>query len=380
MAWQAFFHAYYYKRNRKPWYQSRTSKHRKGVRYERVDGEPKHWDLSKCLAEFFRDRQPPERKNLEFLLGLRNKIEHRDLPQLDQILYGECQAALMNLEDYLIREFGDRYGLEESLSLSLQFSRTRPPEQKRAIGALAGGARTVMDYIERFQGGLNDQILNDHGYSYRVFLVPKVANRENAADTAVEFLHIDEADEEQKARLKRLNVLIKDKHIPIANLDIKKPSEVVDTVSGALPLVFNMHHHTMAWKHFQVRPVSKSNKPERTNQFYCVYDNAHKDYLYTKAWIDKFVALVRRGTPRSQSGPPRETNLCPRNRVRYTFRHEFKCRHRKRAGPPAILAFAPHSQGRTGIALACWKSDGNLMWRGPSTFQFSKWSDGLAII
>ena len=27
--------------------------------------------------------------------------------------------------------------------------------------------------------------------------------------------------------------------------------------------------------------------------------------------------LVRRGTPRSQSGPPRETNLCPRNRVRY---------------------------------------------------------------
>ena len=289
MAWQAFFHAYYYKRNRKPWYQSRTSKHRKGVRYERVDGEPKHWDLSKCLTEFFRDRQPPERKNLEFLLGLRNKIEHRDLPQFDQILYGECQAALMNLEDYLIHEFGDRYGLEESLSLSLQFSRTRPPEQKRAIGALAGGARTVMDYIERFQSGLNDQILNDHGYSYRVFLVPKVAIRENAADTAVEFLHIDEADEEQKARLKRLNVLIKDKHIPIANLDIKKPSEVVDTVSGALPLVFNMHHHTMAWKHFQVRPVSKSNKPERTNHTYCVYDNAHKDYLYTKAWINKLI-------------------------------------------------------------------------------------------
>ena len=28
--------------------------------------------------------------------------------------------------------------------------------------------------------------------------------------------------------------------------------------------------------------------------------------------------LARRGTPRSQSGPPRETNLCPRNRVRYT--------------------------------------------------------------
>ena len=33
--------------------------------------------------------------------------------------------------------------------------------------------------------------------------------------------------------------------------------------------------------------------------------------------IDASLKLVRRGTPRSQSGPPRETNLCPRNRVRY---------------------------------------------------------------
>ena len=33
-----------------------------------------------------------------------------------------------------------------------------------------------------------------------------------------------------------------------------------------------------------------------------------------------WLKLVRRGTPRSQSGPPRETNLCPRNRVRYRLR------------------------------------------------------------
>ena len=308
MAWQAFFHAFYYKRSQKPWYLSRTSRHRKGVRYEKIDSEPKHWDLRKCLAAYFRDKQPPERKNLEFLLGLRNKIEHRNLPQLDPILYGECQAALMNLEDYLVREFGDQWGLEESLSLSLQFSRSRPPEQKRAIGALAGGAKTVMDYVERFRGGLNDQVLNDHGYSFRVFLVPKIANRENSANAAIEFLHIDEADDEQKAHLDKLNVLIKDKHIPIANLDKRKPTEVVVAVSDVLPFVFNLHHHTMAWKHFNVRPLSNSSKPEHTNQTYCVYDSAHKDYLYTTAWTDKLIrelsdpANFRRVTRR----PPEE--------------------------------------------------------------------------
>ena len=289
MAWQAFFHAFYYKQNQKPWYKLRTSRHRKGVRYEKVDGEPKHWDLSKCLTEYYRDKQPPERKNLEFLLGLRNKIEHRNIPHLDSTLFGECQAALMNLEDYLVREFGNQYGLEESLSLSLQFSRIKPPEKVRAIGALAGNATTVMEYIERFRGRLNDQVLNHHGYSYRVFLVPKTANRENSADAAIEFIHINEADEEQKARLERMNVLIRDRHVPIANLDKKKPTEVVDTVSAALPFIFKMHHHTAAWRHFKVRPVSSSNRPEQTNHKYCVYDTAHNDYLYTKAWTGKLI-------------------------------------------------------------------------------------------
>ena len=39
--------------------------------------------------------------------------------------------------------------------------------------------------------------------------------------------------------------------------------------------------------------------------------------LARRGIIERKHKLVRRGTPRSQSGPPRETNLCPRNRVRY---------------------------------------------------------------
>ena len=289
IAWQAFFHAYFYKRGRKPWYRSRTSKSNRGVRYQKVDGEPKHWDLSQCLTEYFKEQHPPVRKNLEFLLGLRNKIEHRHLPVLDPMLYGACQAALMNLEDYLVKEFGDRYGLSESLAISLQFSRGNPPERKKALKALAGSAKTVMDYVEEFQGGLTDQVLNDFGYSYRVFLVPKVANRKNAADAAIEFVHVDEASEEGLERLKKLNVLIKEKHIPIANLDLRKPAKVVEEVDANIPFIFKMYYHTMAWRYFKVRPTNKSAKPENTNQSYCVFDKAHKDYLYRQAWVYKLI-------------------------------------------------------------------------------------------
>ncbi|MCY4514376.1 MAG: DUF3644 domain-containing protein [Candidatus Tectomicrobia bacterium] len=290
LAWQAFFHAYFYKQKRKPWYRSRESTHKKPVRYEMVDGEPKHWELSKCLKEYFRNENPPERKNLEFLLGLRNKIEHRHLPQLDPSLYGECQAALLNLEDYLVRQFGDQHGLQDFLSLSLQFSRIRPDEQKKAIKSLARESGTVMEYIDAFRGSLGDDALNHPGYAYRVFLIPKIVNRENSADSAIEFVHFDKADPEQRATLRQMNALIKDKHIPIANLDVKRPVEVVTEVSLALPFVFNMHHHTIAWKYFEVRPKGDSGKPQHTDSSYCVYDYAHKDYLYTKAWIAKLIS------------------------------------------------------------------------------------------
>ena len=290
VAWQAFFHAYFYKKNIKPWYQSRKSAHKKGVRYEKVDGEPKHWELSKCLKEYFRDKNPPERKNLEFLLGLRNKIEHRHLPQLDPTLYGECQAALLNLEGFLVRQFGDQFGLQDSLAVSLQFSRIRPEGQKEAIKSLAGEARTVMDYIKTFRSGLAIDALNHPGYAYRVFLVPKIVNHENSADSAMEFVHFDDADVDQQATLRKMNALIKEKHVPIANLDVKRPAEVVAKVSESLPFVFNMHHHTTAWKHFKVRPETGSDQPQHTDSSYCVFDAAHKDYLYTKAWIAKLIS------------------------------------------------------------------------------------------
>ena len=289
IAWQAFFHSYFFKKNRKPWYENLDSKTRKSARYRRVDGEPLHWDLSKCLKEYFRANNPPERTNLEFLLGLRNKVEHRHLPEFDSPLYGECQAALMNLEDYLAKEFGDRYSLAESLAISLQFSRAHPPEKKKAVKKLASGAKTVTEYIEQFRGSLTDQVLNDMGYSYSVYLVPKVGNRKSATDASIEFFHTANASPEEQDRLKKLNVLIKEKHIPIANLGLMKPGGVVNKVAADIPFNFNMHHHTEAWKHFKVRPKGGSEKPEHTNQNYCIFDKVHKDYLYQPAWVEKLV-------------------------------------------------------------------------------------------
>lgn len=289
IAWQAYFHACFYKWKRKPWYVSKPSKSKTGIRYKKVDGEPKHWDLSTCLTEYFKDKHPAERYNLKYLIGLRNRIEHQDLPELDLKLYPECQSALMNLEDYLVKEFGTQYALCESLAISLQFSRTNLEEKKSAFKKLARGEKSVLDYIERFRGDLPDHILNDIGYSFQVFLVPKVAKQKKVADAALEFVHMKTTNKEELERLTALNVLIKDKHIPIANLNFMKPGVVVKKVRADLPFAFNQHHHMKAWKYFRVRPGSKSKKPENTDQSFCIYDKVHQDYLYNQAWVDKLI-------------------------------------------------------------------------------------------
>ncbi len=307
IAWNALLHAMFYKRRRRPWYRTRGSSTGKGVRYVKVDGDPKHWDLMECLKQYYGDKHPPERQNLEFLIGLRNKIEHRHLPELDAALYGECQAALMNLEALLVSEFGDRYAMTEQLAVSLQFSRVTPAEQRRSAKVLASSAaRTVKDYVEKFRGNLPSTILSSMKYSFNVFLIPKLANRQSASDAAVEFIKVDEASSAELERLEKLNVLIREKQIPIANLDLFKPGAVVKRVAERLPFTFHVGHHTDAWKHFKVRPAGAASNPHRTQSEYCVYDTVHRDYVYTQAWIDKLVRELK-----SQAGFTAVTGRTP---------------------------------------------------------------------
>ncbi|MDY6954186.1 MAG: DUF3644 domain-containing protein [Thermodesulfobacteriota bacterium] len=290
IAWTALFHAVFYRRGHRPWYRKKTSGKGTGVRYIKIEGEPKHWDLAICLKKYYQDRNPPERRNLEFLIGLRNKIEHRHLPELDASLYGECQAALLNFEEVIVREFGQKYVLAEQLAISLQFSRTIPAEKRKAARILASAtAKTVKDYVERFRGSLPSTVLNSMKYSFNVFLVPKVANRQSAAAAAITFVHADEASSEELSRLEKLNVLIREKHIPIVNLDLYRPKKVVEELKERLPFRISMSTHTAAWKYYQVRPEAGDANPKRTRSEFCVYDEPHGDYLYTQAWIEKLV-------------------------------------------------------------------------------------------
>ncbi len=238
------------------------------------------------MREYWGSENPPERVNLQFMMKLRNKIEHRNHPELDPGLYGECQAMLMNFEDLLTERFGRRFALAEDLGIALQFSLLRSSEQEEALRRLAGSSTTdVREFIDTFRADLPNEVSGSPKYSLGVYLVPKTVRNQNAADLAVQIVWFDESDSEERAAHEQLVAMIREKHIPVASKGLMKPSEVKDRLSECLPHKVTMDTHRRAWQYYEVRPPERSDRPERTKPDFCVYDALSKGYGYTKAWV-----------------------------------------------------------------------------------------------
>ncbi len=197
--------------------------------------------------------------NLEFFIGLRNKIEHRFLPELDIEIFGECQAMLMNFETLLSAEFGTKQ-------------------------ALVGGL-SVRKFVTSFKSSLSEDIQSDGSYSFKVFLVPKVGVHAKSSDLAVEFVKYDPSKPEEMKQYERVVALIKPKQVSIANLGCLKAGQVVKQVSAQLGRKFTLNSHMRCWKHFNTRPARGGPAPEACDNRYCYYDGVHQDYVYTSAWV-----------------------------------------------------------------------------------------------
>ena len=89
-------------------------------------------------------------------------------------------------------------------------------------------------------------------------------------------------------------VIIRDRHMEMINMNRLKAGEVVERLTAIWP-DFTMHHHVLAWRYHGIRPRRDASDPARTEAKYCVYDRAHRDYLYTDAWVSKLEAELREG-------------------------------------------------------------------------------------
>lgn len=297
VAWTSLFHAYFQRSGVKYFYREKGSR-----RYVRVDGQRKAWELAECVREYFGDENPPVRENLRFFLRIRNQIVHRFLPALDLDIFGECQAHLLNYERILLKEFGSRFSLQESLAIPLQLLSTTPAWRQRVMKELQSREyRTVKNFIDTYRANLRDDVWRGDEYSFRVFLIPKIGNHETSSDVAVEFVPYDSTDPEQLKQYEQLAAFVRERQVPVVNPGKLKPSDVCHRVKERIGV--DMHassHHVRCWRYFDVRPPSGSKQPARTKAKYCQYDAPHGDYVYTDEWVALLVKELAKPERRAE--------------------------------------------------------------------------------
>jgi hypothetical protein len=296
IAWTSLLHAIFLRRRMRPY-------HRKANRrFEMIDGDYKHWELKECAKRFWDDdTENAVRKNLEFFIPLRNKIEHRHLPQLDADIFGECQALLLNFDSLIGQEFGERYRLREALSFSLQLFPTG--ESLAAAVKNDKKLRDIKKFIDTYRSTITPEAMNSGQFAFKAFLI-QVANHQSQDAMAVQFVQYDKLTDEQKAEVSRIPALIKLKQGGVVNEDLLRVGAVVKAVQKVLgnPMIqrgrrqvakFSLDTHMRFWRRYNVRPAGDSDKPEFTDTRYCSYDKAHGDYLYTKEWVAFIIEKMR---------------------------------------------------------------------------------------
>lgn len=279
IAWTSLLHAIFEREGISYYYQNKDGENKQ------IDNEPKCWELNKCISVFYKGQNNPITLNIDFMIGLRNKIEHRFIPKIDNHISGECQALLLNFDELLTDQFTNYYSLKELLVFPLQTSNLRSNSATEVVKKFQGKHYdSVKEYIDVYRNGISDDIYNDPKYSFRVFLMPKTGNHRNTSDISMEFIPYDVNKKEDMESLQKHITIIKEKNVQVANQGKFKPSTIVKAVKAQINKPFSMHNHTMAYKYYKVRI-----QPDKCKVEFCQYDEPHRDYVYTQKWIDFLV-------------------------------------------------------------------------------------------
>ena len=266
IAWTYLLHAHY--RGKDVDYRRPNRRGGRG-KFERTRGGGYvYWGLRECLNSADSPLDKDTGNNLSFLIELRNEIEHRATPRLDDALGAKFQACCVNYKHYLEKLFAKSWLTHGFLDFSLQFSSI---DQDQVRSAPPGGKlpKNMYKFVQDFESKLSEEEFDNPRYSYRILFVPKTANRKGQADRAIEFIKADSP----------LAASVNKEYVTIKETDREKylPGQIVEMMKDEGFSRFNMHHHTELWKSLKARTRDKG---------YGVRV-AGKNWYWYKRWVDE---------------------------------------------------------------------------------------------
>jgi hypothetical protein len=289
MAWLYLFQAQY-QRDHRDYHWRKPNGH-----YERVNGEPKTWDLAKFVRERWAENEPV-RKNLEFTIALRNKIEHRYEEATSLMVAGYAQALLVNFEEDLTQLFGSGHTLGSQLRFPIFLGTFTPAGTARAVAMRRQVPSKTGRFIAQFESMLEPKVIEDQRYEFRVHLIPKVGAKTDA-DLALTYVRAADLPAEQREALAEIGktgtVIVREQIRDVASADKLRPRQASKAIQDLIPFKFSTYSHfPRAWKALKARPLTGDANPERTRAEYCIYNRPYNDYLYTQKFVDKVAEKV----------------------------------------------------------------------------------------
>ena len=214
---------------------------------------------------------------LDLLRVVRNEIEHGSgvSYKLDILLDSKCHALLMNYERLLNREFD--VSINSSLVFPLFIS-----EKLSARSLQQKEYKAIKDIINTFNSALDKDVLANNFYDFKIWAIPKSSNRERNADISIEYVNIDDLSDEQKEKIERNFIAVREKTI-----SEYRPSKFAEMVKNKIEktvgkkiLSFTSGYHLN--KIIKVLKWSDNKEYRATNPTYKM------DYYTEKARVELF--------------------------------------------------------------------------------------------
>lgn len=246
IAWTYLLHAHFLKKKIEYRYFRQVGKVR---RFDRTTkGAYKFWELERCLDEKICPIDRDASNNLRFLIGIRHEIEHQMTTRIDSSFSAKFQACCLNYNDYIKKLFGEKFGIDRHLSVSLQFS-SISKDQIEQLKTQSKLPPNIQGYVQDFESALSDNEFNSPKFAYRVLFVPKTANRKGQADEVVEFVKAD-SDVAKSANAT---------YAVIKETERRKflPGKIVELMKNKGYDGFKQNKHTDLWKKHDAKNPAK---------------------------------------------------------------------------------------------------------------------------
>jgi len=239
IAWTYLLHAYYRSKNIDYRYFSMQGCKKK---YDKTKAKNfKYWELERCINCDCCPLDLQTRANLKFLITIRHEIEHHIPPGIDDAIKGKIQASCINYNYYVKKLFGDSFGIDNELGMSIQFSEITPTQVEQ-LSNNDQLPKYMRNFIVEFESGLSDDEVSGSRYEYKIVYEAYCSSRKSDCDKVIQFKKCDGSESPNEI-------------IHIKEIEKKKyfPKEIVKMMNNIGYPKFTMNSFITLWKEKNAR-------------------------------------------------------------------------------------------------------------------------------